>query len=97
MATNDEDVRPDGSTAAPMSRRSFVTKVAATSAGFAIVPRHVLGRGLTAPSDTLNVACVGRIIPVSRASPRAEFKLSQHVTVLFEKLAGLVERHLVHG
>src|SRR4029077_18322215 len=38
---------------------NFVTKVAATGAGFAIVPRHVLGRGFTAPSDTLNVAAVG--------------------------------------
>jgi predicted dehydrogenase len=58
MAKHDEDVRSDGSAAA-MSRRSFVTKVAATSAGFAIVPRHVLGRGFAAPSDTFNVACVG--------------------------------------
>ena len=41
---------------AEISRRGFVTKVAVTSAGFAIVPRHVLGRGFTAPSDTLNVA-----------------------------------------
>jgi predicted dehydrogenase len=44
---------------ARISRRRFVTQVAATSAGFAIVPRHVLGRGFTAPSDTLNVAAVG--------------------------------------
>src|SRR5438874_5570880 len=42
-----------------MSRRKFVTNVAATSAGLAIVPRHVLGRGQTAPSDRLNVAAVG--------------------------------------
>src|SRR4029077_2773046 len=42
-----------------ISRRNFVSKIAATSAGFAIVPRHVLGRGFTAPSDTLNVASVG--------------------------------------
>src|SRR4051812_21581371 len=46
-------------TMARMSRRKFVSRVAATSAGFAIVPRHVLGRGLTAPSDRLNVAAVG--------------------------------------
>jgi len=44
---------------ARISRRRFVTQVVATSAGFAIVPRHVLGRGFTAPSDTLNVAAVG--------------------------------------
>jgi predicted dehydrogenase len=42
-----------------ISRRRFVTNIAATSAGFAIVPRHVLGRGFTAPSDLLNVAAVG--------------------------------------
>jgi predicted dehydrogenase len=42
-----------------MSRRQFVTNVAATSAGFAIVPRHVLGRGQTAPSDRFHVAAVG--------------------------------------
>jgi len=44
---------------ARISRRRFVTQVAATSAGFAIVPRHVLGHGFTAPSDLLNVAAVG--------------------------------------
>jgi predicted dehydrogenase len=33
--------------------------VATASAGFAIVPRHVLGRGFEAPSDRLNVAVVG--------------------------------------
>ena len=42
-----------------MSRRRFMTNVAAATAGFAIVPRHVLGRGFTAPSDLLNVAAVG--------------------------------------
>src|SRR6476661_8884580 len=42
-----------------ISRRNFVTKVAATGAGLTILPRHVLGRGFTAPSDTLNVAAVG--------------------------------------
>ena len=44
---------------AKISRRTFVSRVAVTSAGFAIVPRHVLGRGFTAPSDTLNIAAVG--------------------------------------
>jgi hypothetical protein len=41
------------------SRRKFVTSVSLATAGFAIVPRHVLGRGFTAPSDTLNIAGVG--------------------------------------
>jgi predicted dehydrogenase len=42
-----------------MSRRKFVATAAATGAGLAIVPRHVLGKGFVAPSDTLNVAAVG--------------------------------------
>jgi predicted dehydrogenase len=44
---------------AKRSRRSFLTDVALTGAGLTIVPRHVLGRGFMAPSDTLNVAAVG--------------------------------------
>jgi hypothetical protein len=42
-----------------MSRRAFVGATAAAGAGLMIVPRHVLGRGLTPPSDTLNIAGVG--------------------------------------
>lgn len=41
------------------TRRSFLTDVAIAGAGLTIVPRHVLGRGFTAPSDVLNVAAVG--------------------------------------
>ena len=42
-----------------ISRRDFVTNVAATTAAVTIVPRHVLGRGFTAPSDRLNIAGIG--------------------------------------
>jgi predicted dehydrogenase len=42
-----------------MSRRSFIGKAAVTSAAVSIVPRHVLGRGFTSPSDLFNVAAVG--------------------------------------
>ena len=41
------------------TRRDFITTVATTAAGLTIVPRHVLGRGFQAPSDTVNVAAVG--------------------------------------
>jgi len=41
------------------SRRRFLAGVATGGAALAIVPRHVLGRGLTPPSDTLNVAGIG--------------------------------------
>ncbi|MDQ3348222.1 MAG: hypothetical protein M3545_09665, partial [Acidobacteriota bacterium] len=40
-------------------RSTFVRTVAATGAGLTIVPRHVLGRGFQAPSDTVNIATVG--------------------------------------
>src|SRR5262245_43132827 len=42
-----------------MSRRQFIETAAITGAGLTIVPRHVLGRGFTPPSDLLNIACVG--------------------------------------
>jgi predicted dehydrogenase len=42
-----------------ISRRKFVTDVATTAAALTIVPRHVLGRGFTPPSDKLNIAAVG--------------------------------------
>lgn len=41
------------------SRRNFIRNSAAAMAGFYIVPRHVLGRGFTAPSDKLIVAGIG--------------------------------------
>ena len=42
-----------------MSRRSFLTNAAAGGAAVSILPRHVLGRGFTPPSDMLNIAGVG--------------------------------------
>jgi predicted dehydrogenase len=42
-----------------ITRRKFLTNVAAGGAAFSIVPRHVLGRGFTPPSDKLNIAGVG--------------------------------------
>ncbi len=41
------------------SRRDFVKMMAATGAALTIVPRHVLGRGHTPPSDRLNIAGIG--------------------------------------
>src|SRR5688500_16968838 len=44
----------------PTSRRQFLrTSALAATAGFFIVPRHVLGKGYIAPSDKLNIAGVG--------------------------------------
>ncbi len=44
---------------AKISRRGFLTKAVTSGAALAVVPRHVLGRGFTPPSDTFNVAGVG--------------------------------------
>jgi predicted dehydrogenase len=42
-----------------LTRRRFLTNAAVGAAAISIVPRHVLGRGFTPPSDTLNIAGVG--------------------------------------
>ena len=43
-----------------ISRRKFLTTLGLVSAGFTIVPRHVLGgKGFVAPSDRLIVAGIG--------------------------------------
>jgi predicted dehydrogenase len=59
--THEDGAPPDVPTG--VSRREFVATGAQIALGvmFApmIVPRHVLGRGYQAPSDTLNIACVG--------------------------------------
>lgn len=41
------------------SRREFIRTSAMGLAAFSIVPRHVLGKGFVAPSDTLYIAAVG--------------------------------------
>ena len=49
---------PEGKT---LSRRTFLTASAAAAAGAMVVPRHVIGatQRRRAPSDTVNIACVG--------------------------------------
>lgn len=41
------------------SRRHFLKTLGITGAAFSIVPRHVLGKGFIAPSDTLYLAGIG--------------------------------------
>jgi predicted dehydrogenase len=50
--TNHQDANQD-------SRRSFLRNGLLAAAGFYIVPRSVLGRGFTAPSDKLQIAGIG--------------------------------------
>jgi len=42
-----------------LTRRGFLANAAVAGAALTIVPRHVLGRGFTPPSDMLNIAGVG--------------------------------------
>src|SRR4030043_329186 len=43
-----------------LSRRKFLGTVSAATAGFTIIPRHVMpGKGYLQPSDTVNVAGIG--------------------------------------
>src|SRR3954466_1169703 len=42
-----------------MKRRHFISQAGLAAAAFTIVPRHVLGKGYRAPSDTLYVAGIG--------------------------------------
>lgn len=45
--------------ASSLSRRKFIKATALAVAGFSIVPRHVLGKGFLAPSDTLTKGIIG--------------------------------------
>jgi len=42
-----------------VSRRKFIRNASLAAGSFFIVPRHVLGRGFIAPSDTLTIAGIG--------------------------------------
>ena len=43
-----------------LSRRKFLGTVSAATAGFTIIPRHVMpGKGYQQPSDTVNIAGIG--------------------------------------
>ena len=59
-----------------VTRRKFVTTTAGAGAAFMIVPQHVLGRGLQAPSDTVNVAVVG-IGGMGAVNARAVMKIGR--------------------
>jgi predicted dehydrogenase len=62
------------------SRREFVKNVSLATAGFFIVPRHVLGRGFIAPSDKLNIAGIG--IGGKGESDLAGFAKSPNVNIV---------------
>ena len=80
------------------SRRNFIKTAGITSAGFMIVPRHVLGgKGYVAPSDKLNIAAIGA--GGKGESDLSEFSKSPHVNIVAlcdvdDRQCGKIERDL---
>jgi predicted dehydrogenase len=62
------------------SRRKFIRNSALLGGSFFIVPRHVLGRGYTAPSDKLRIAGIG--VGGKGFSDLAEFAKSPNVSIV---------------
>jgi len=77
---NDEKANSTGKNG--ISRKDFLKNSALATAGFFIVPRHVLGgSGFTAPSDKLNIACIG-IGGVGKGDTRALAELGENIYAL---------------
>ena len=88
MSEQEKDPTAQPVESAGVSRRKFVTTVAVTGAGLTIVPRHVLGRGFQAPSDTVNIATVG-IGGMGASNTRA--LMSQNIVAACDVDYGLLE------
>lgn len=57
---NDSNQNSSDKKKSSISRKDFLSSSALATAGFFVVPRHVLGgTGYKAPSDRLNIACIG--------------------------------------
>jgi predicted dehydrogenase len=76
---------------AKKTRREFVKTAAVAGAGLTIVPRHVLGLGFQAPSDTLNIAIVG---VGGMGSSNAAAVMSQNIVAICDVDDVLLERSL---
>ncbi len=74
-----------------VTRRDFVAGTASAAMSAMIVPRHVLGRGFKAPSDTLNVAIVGA---GGKGLDNAEALGGENIVALCDVDFGYVDRQL---
>ncbi|HEY4319717.1 MAG TPA: Gfo/Idh/MocA family oxidoreductase [Gemmatimonadales bacterium] len=74
-----------------VTRRHFVAGSANAALSAMIVPRHVLGRGFQAPSDTLNVAIVGA---GGKGMDNAQALTSQNIVAVCDVDFGYVDRSL---
>jgi len=75
-----------------VSRRDFVAGTGRAALSAMILPRHVLGRGFQAPSDTLNVAIVGA---GGMGMSNAENLGSENIVAVCDVDFGYVERSMV--
>ena len=73
-----------------VSRRTFLNTTAAGT-GFTILPRHVLGRGFQAPSDTVNIATVGF---GGMGGSNTRRLMSQNIVAICDVDDGLVDAQL---
>lgn len=75
--SNDEAASKKG-----ITRKEFLGKSAAAAAGFFVVPRHVLGGpGYKAPSDKLNIACIG-VGGMGASNTRELYNLGENIYAL---------------
>ena len=88
--TERDKAQPDAESAG-VSRRDFVTRTAAAGAGLVIVPRHVLGRGFQAPSDTVNIATVG---VAGMGSSNTNAVMSQNIVAFCDVDFGLLDARI---
>ncbi|HUF46762.1 MAG TPA: Gfo/Idh/MocA family oxidoreductase [Vicinamibacterales bacterium] len=82
---------PDATAEAGVSRRQFVGTAAGAAAAFMVVPRHVLGRGFQAPSDTLNIAVVGL---GGMGGSNAQAVMSQNIVAFCDCDFGLLDQRI---
>ena len=74
-----------------VTRREFVSTTAAGAAAFMIVPRHVLGRGMQAPSDILNIATIGLN---GMGGNNTEQVMSENIVAFCDVDYGLLDRRI---
>ncbi len=74
-----------------LTRRKFVAGTGQAALGAMIVPRHVLGRGFQAPSDTLNIAMVGT---GGMGMNNAQALVSENIVAVCDVDFGYVDRSL---
>ncbi|TAK16050.1 MAG: hypothetical protein EPO35_06115, partial [Acidobacteria bacterium] len=77
--------------ASSVTRRKFIATGSIAAAALMIVPRHVLGRGQTPPSDLVNIAVVG--INGMGAS-NAQAVMSQNIVAICDVDDNLVDARL---